>query len=432
MKKVHLGVAIVALSVLLSACGSGTKAADESKNAEKSTKPEQKELSLTIGLPGAYDVTKKEIIDAFIQKFPHIKVTIQEAPWGDFVTKITTQIAGGNAPDVWFQENAVILGYGKRGVAEDLAPYIKRDLKENDYVPALLSAKTQDGKVWGIPHDTNPIALAYNKKIFQDANMAVPNDNWTFQELIAKSKALTKKPDVYGFNLSSNITQGWFPWIKQAGGTVLDATLTKAAVNNPKTLDGLNAMYTGVKEGYFTSPDFVKASGGDWQTFGNGKAAMYFVQYNVQVLLNKNFPDLDWDVVKIPKGSDGKRIVPMVTNSWLVYSKAKPEAKEAAWEFLKFYLGEEAQTILANSGSGLPVYKKAMESVEKNTVKPINKKAFTEGIAEGGTTLDENASWKAWVGVFGQYVTKILTGAMTPEEAVKEAQIKIQDAIDSN
>ncbi|MFB9753642.1 extracellular solute-binding protein [Paenibacillus hodogayensis] len=82
-------------------------------------------MTLKIGLPGAYDVTKKEIIDGFAAKFPNIKVEVQDAPWGDFVTKIATQIAGGMTPDVWLQENAVILGYGKRGVAEDLSSYIK-------------------------------------------------------------------------------------------------------------------------------------------------------------------------------------------------------------------------------------------------------------------------------------------------------------------
>ncbi|MGG4091534.1 hypothetical protein [Paenibacillus lautus] len=62
-------------------------------------------------------------------------------------------------PDVWIQENATILSYGQRGVAEDLSSYIERDLQADEYVDGLFSAKTPEGKIWGVPHGINPIAL---------------------------------------------------------------------------------------------------------------------------------------------------------------------------------------------------------------------------------------------------------------------------------
>ncbi|MGO4496295.1 sugar ABC transporter substrate-binding protein [Paenibacillus sp. 2RAB27] len=396
-----------------------------------------KNVSLKIGLPGAYDVTKKEIIDGFIAKYPNIKVEIQDAPWGDFVTKIATQIAGGTTPDVWLQENAVILGYGKRGVAEDLAPYIKRDLKDADYIPGLYAAKTPEGKVYGIPHGINPVALAYNKKVFADANIPLPNDNWTFNDLIETAKKLTKngadgKPAIYGFVGNFTITQGWFPWIKQAGGQALDSTLTKSMFNDPKTLTGIKQLADGVKQGYFTSDDFQKANGGEMQTFATGKAAMYILQYSNQVAINKNFPDADWDVVKLPKAVDGKRYVPMVTNSWLVSSKASQDVKDAAWTFLKYYLSDESQNILASSGSSIPVKKSAFEVIEKSTTKPLNKKAFTEGIAEGGVTLDENPSWTEWRTAAQPIITDIVKGNIPAEEGLKQVHEKVQAVLDKN
>jgi multiple sugar transport system substrate-binding protein len=160
---------------------------------------------------------------------------------------------------------------------------------------------------------------------------------------------------------------------------------------------------------------------------------MYFLQYSNQVTMNKSFPDADWDVVKIPKGVDGKRYVPMVTNSWLISSKAKQEVKDAAWEFLKYYLGEEAQTILANSGASLPVKKTALQAVEKITGKPANKKAFTDGIAEGGVTLDENASWNEWRGAAQPIINDIvLNFNISAEEGAKQIHEKVQTVLDNN
>lgn len=437
-KKGLLVTTMLALTVAgCSTSKDGDKPSGTTGTGTGSSTSAPKNVTLKIGLPGAYDVTKKEIIDGFAAKYPNIKVEVQDAPWGDFVAKIATQIAGGTTPDVWLQENAVILGYGKRGVAEDLSAYIKRDLKDADYIPGLYAAKTPDGKVWGVPHGINPIALAYNKKLFADAGVALPGDNWTFNDLIEASKKLTKngsdgKPAVYGFVGSTSITQGWFPWIKQAGGQALDSTLTKSMFTDPKTVTGLKQLADGIKQGYFTNTDFLKANGGEVQAFATGKAAMYFLQYSNQVTMNKSFPDADWDVVKIPKAVDGKRYVPMVTNSWLISSKASQDVKDAAWQFLKYYLGDEAQKIVAESGASLPVKKSALQILETSSGKPQNKKAFTDGIAEGGTTLDENASWNEWRTAAQPIINDIFSSNISAEEGVKQINEKVQAVLDKN
>jgi multiple sugar transport system substrate-binding protein len=134
MKKRFISVILIMVMAisLLSGCGSSSKkeetktTTDQSDSGTKEDKTEEekkeepKPVTLTIGLPGGYDVTSKEIIDGFKTAYPHITLVIDEAPWGDFTKKITTQIAGGNAPDIWFQENAAVLGYGDMGAAEDL------------------------------------------------------------------------------------------------------------------------------------------------------------------------------------------------------------------------------------------------------------------------------------------------------------------------
>ncbi len=407
---------------------------EEATNTEK---PTGKKVKLKIGLPGSFDVTSKEIMDKFIESHPHIDVDIQEAPWGDFTSKIATQIAGNTAPDVWFQENAAILGYGKRGVAQDLAPYIEKDLNAGEYIEGLFSARTPEGQVWGVPHGINPVGLAYNKSAFEAAHVDLPTDEWTFADLIEASKKLTigegKDVKQFGFIGSYAITNGWYPWIKQAGGSALDSELKKSNFDDPKTAEGLKQLRQGIEEGYFTNNDYVKANGGDLEVFAGGKAAMFFMQYSLQVNMNESFPNTEWDVVKMPRAVDGKRYVPMVANSWLISSRSSDEAKDAAWEFLKFYLGDEAQTIVAESGSTLPVKQSAYEVIESSTTKPANKKAFTDGIAEGGTTLDENASWNEWRLVVQQQVNEaIVHGNITVDEAVAEIHKKVQEVLDEN
>ncbi|MGG1517052.1 sugar ABC transporter substrate-binding protein [Paenibacillus oryzisoli] len=441
MKRFKLVSTIVLIAFSAAACSSKTATDAPSSNPSNPSSPTAataapaKEVTLRIGLPGSYDITSKKIIDGFQAKYPNIKLQIEEAPWADFTTKIVTNIAGNNAPDIWLQENAVIIGYGMRGVAENLEPYIKRDLKTEDYIESLLSAKTPDGKIYGIPHGVNPNALVYNKKIFQQNNVPFPTDNWTYQDMLDAAKKLTKdtdgdgKIDVYGFQTASSIAQGWFPWIKSTGGSALDAGLTKATFTDPKTIEGLTRWADTIQKDKI-SPSREMQTNQNY--FQNEKTAMTFLQYSGQVNLNKNKPDLDWDVVKVPIGFDGKRFVPTVVNQWLIYSKAKPEAKEAAWTFLKYYLSDEAQTFLSESGASLPVKKTVLAALEKSTSKPANKQAFTKGVEEAGGTLDENPSWNQWRAAATPILNDILDGKKSPADGAKEIQQKVQSVLDEN
>jgi multiple sugar transport system substrate-binding protein len=416
----------------LTACSS----APAVSNAPAANAP-AKQVTLKVGLPGGYDITKKEIVEGFQKKFPNIKVEIQEAPWADFATKITAQIAGNNPPDIWFQENAIILGYGKRGAAEDLAPYIKRDLKESDYVSTLYAAKTADGKVWGIPHGLNPIALAYNKKIFKDAGIDAPTDNWTYQNMLDTAKKLTKdtngdgKTDIYGMSVENNMTQGFFPWSKVYGGGWLDETKTKSILNDPKTVQGITAWQNTIKSGIAPTFDILEANGKFVQMFGENKIGMLIMQYSGQLPWKKDYPNLDYDTVMVPKGFDGKRVVSLVANSWMIFSKSKQETKDAAWEFLKYYLGDEAQEWLAVSGASLPLKISANAKLDLAS-NPKNKKAFTDGIAQAGVTTDETPFWSEMKTTVQPVFIEMFKLNKTAEEGLKEANEKLTTVINNN
>ncbi|GAA3407316.1 ABC transporter substrate-binding protein [Paenibacillus hodogayensis] len=437
MKKTALVTVATATALALTACSSGGsgKTENASNTGGGSTPQAPKEVTLKIGLPGAYDITNKKIIEGFQAKYPHIKLDIDESPWADFTKKIVTSIAGNNPPDIWFQENAVIVGYGKRGVAENLEPYIKRDLKTADYIEALTAAKSTDGKVYGIPHGINSTALAYNKKLFQDNNVPLPTDNWTYQDMIDAAKKLTKdtdgdgKSDIFGFNTANSIALGWIPWMKATGGSALDSSMTKATFTDPKSIEGLTKWADTINKDKI-SP--TRQQQGTMKYFEEGKVAMTFLQTSQQVSLNKNKPDLDWDIAKMPLGYTGKRFVPIVVNQWLIYSKAKAEAKEAAWTFLQYYLSDEAQTLLAESGASLPVKKSTLEALEKQTTKPLNKKAFTKGTEEAGGTLDENPTWNEWRAAATPILNDILDGKTAPEAGAKEIQQKVQTILDDD
>ena len=431
-KRIVSFVMVMTMIFALTACAKDNKTESKKEGSENavSENAADKKMSLNLGLPGGYDVTSEEIVTSFKEKYPNIELTIDDSPWGDFSKKIATQIAGGTAPDVWFQENATVLGYGERGAALDLTPYINEKLNKDDYVDTLFSAQVYD-KVWGVPHGVNPIALAYNKKVFDDAGVAYPTDDWTYEDMIQAAEKLTNG-DIYGFLTGGSITVGWYPWIRSAGGMALDETKENAVFDDEKSIKGITAWADTVKNKISPSVTEQNDMGKASTIFGNNKAAMLFVQYSeIATSYNVNFPDLDFDTVMIPKTFDGTdRFVPAVANTWMINARANDDAKEAGWLWIEHYLSEEMQEIIAKSGATLPVHKEALALVDSLEGNPVNKKAFTQGVAEAGTTLDENAKWSEWRIAAHPIFEEILNGSKDPETGLKEIKQKVQTILD--
>ncbi len=446
MKKLAIVLLILTLVFSSVACGD-SKGGDTAKGTSTGTKAEEtmkaetpkEKVKLKIGLPHGYELTPKEIVDGFIAKNPNVEVSIEEAPWGDFATKLVTEIAAGNPPDTFWQEAGVIAGFAAKGACVDLTEYINRDIKSDEYTQLLFSGKDGSGKIWGIPHGVNPIALAYNKKIFTEANVSLPTKDWTYQDIFDAAKKLTKdtngdgKTDIYGLVVGYNITQGWFPFIKSTGGQVLDSTLTKAMFDDPKSIEGLKKFASLANE-LRISPTraATQASGGDWAFFGSGKGAMYFIQAGSNGVINGKFPELDWDVVMMPKGWDGNRVVPTVANNWAIYSKTDKTVQDAAWAWLAYWLGDDAQKIFGQkTPAGFPIKLTGLAEVEKSSAKPVNMKAYTDGMAEGGQTLCDNPTWGEWVGEAQKVMFDLYDGKVTAEDAGKKASEAVQKVLDS-
>lgn len=389
-----------------------------------------KAMSLSLGLPGGYDVTSEEIVTLFKEKYPNITLTIDDSPWGDFGKKITAQIAGGNAPDVWFQENATILGYGERGAALDLAPLIEANLNKDNYADTLFSAQAGE-KVWGVPHGINPIGLAYNKTVFDNAGVDYPTNDWTYQDLVDTAEKLTKD-GVYGFLAGGSITVGWYPWIRSADGMALDESRENAVFDDEKSMKGITAWADLVKNKISPTISEQNDMGKAPTMFANNKAAMMFVQYSeIAGNFAANFPDLDYDTVMIPKTFDGSgRYVPAVGNTWMINARSSAEAQEAAWLWIEHYLSDEVQEIIAKSGATLPVNKNAFASIDSLPGKPLNKAAFTQGVAEAATTLDENSTWSEWRLAAQPIFEEILNGTKAPADGLKEIKQKVQAVLD--
>lgn len=404
---------------------------------------ETTEITLGFYSSGSADEKMKDIIAQFEKEHPGIKIKTQNAPYQQFFQKLDTQIAGGNAPDVWLSDGVFVQKYAERGAAKDLTKWINEDLNKENYY-GLDFNKDSEGKYWAVPQGIQIASLFYNKDMFDKAGVDYPNDSWTWEDLKEAGAKLTidtngKTADESGFKANSvnqygltffNITEGWMPVLKSYGGGVLGEDLKESIVDSPENKEAVNYIVDGMERGIFTDPADLQAFQSPMSPFPSQTAAMRIGIY--ARVLAANETGVNYDVTVLPKGPDGERFSPVIANSWIISNDTSDEKAKAAWEWIKYWVSEDdVQKQWAELGEAVPVKKSVANSdlFLNSGDKPENKQAFLDSFEFAGT-LDVNAVWSEWVKKMGDNLNKAFLQETPVDKALEKADKEVQQVLD--
>ena len=305
------------------------------------------------------------LIADFNKLYPQVKISFEPVP-DNYGTKLLTQIAANDAPDVFQVGDGDVRMFVERGGAADLTPYVqgKGKLPGADtgvYYPALFQTGVVDGKTSFFTKDYSPLAIYYNKDLFDKANVAYPKDGWTwedFQNTAVKLTSGSGPTAQYGVALPGNWTRAIEPFIFQNGGDVSspDGTKTSGYLDSPATVEAIQ-YYVDLYNKYKVSP-----SPADMGTtfkgvdlFQTGKAAMYLTGIWPESGYAKD-SNFHFGVVGLPQHKQRANAV-----CWAglgLYKGSKNP--DQAWLFLRYIGGQAGQTAFA--ANGLP----SMPSVAAN------------------------------------------------------------------
>lgn len=405
---------IVVASMLLAACG-GAPAAD-------------KATEVTFMMWGAPEelAVWQAVVDDFHSANPSITVKVDVSDWDSYWTKLNTLIAGGTPPDVFAMDAPLFLDWQSRGALLNLQPYIDKTpgFLDGFYPQTLTAYKTADG-YYGLPRDFQSIVLFYNKDMFDAANLAYPTADWTYDDLLTAAKALTLdkdgdgKTDQFGLWTDTwDMELFWSEAIWAYGGEIISGDHTRTLIGEGGARDAWAYIDSLYKAGVMPSPTTAGEYGDD--LFQSKMSAMttighWAVPGYVQAGLN-------FDVVPMPAGPSGKAT--SVNSAGFVVSKASKNA-DAAFEFIKFALGEAGQKRLAELGFAIPVLKSVAES-DAYLKQPgsLNQQVFLDSISFA-RTKPVFKGYEEWAGVVGDGLTPVFDGDAelnaTLDEVVKAA-----------
>lgn len=160
----------------------------------------QDSINMRVSWWGSDDRHKKtlEIIKIFEKKNPGVTITPEYGGFVGYQDKLSTEFAGGNAPDVMqVADPAELIAAGKLLVLDDYVNSGKIDL--SDANKTVLATSRVDGKLYSIPWGLGCGCWFLDTKVFADSNIELPGLNWTWDKFAEIARALSKaNPGMYG------------------------------------------------------------------------------------------------------------------------------------------------------------------------------------------------------------------------------------------
>ncbi|TFG69872.1 MAG: sugar ABC transporter substrate-binding protein, partial [Anaerolineales bacterium] len=361
MKKYSTVFSILALvALMISSCGTPevvekevTKIVEVVVTATPEPMAEGAKIILRVGTGDSGEGLNphQEIIARFEDENPDILIQLEAVAGRDYYTRLLTQIAAADAPDIMQIGDDAVPMFVDKGAFLPLDAYITGDypLDTSIYLPGVLSPGQWKDQQWLLPKDFSPLAIYYNKKIFDANNVAYPTDGWTWSDLVETAKSLTKdtngdgKTDTWGIQLTANWTTGFEYFIAASGGKLIseDGMNFIDYMDSPESIRAVQFFSDLYNVDKVAPPpaDFSLWAGGNTE-FDNGQAAMrLFGRWPLAGY--KTNPNIDLGIVGVP--SDKERANILFWGGFGIFSGT--EHPEAAWRFLRFYSGEGGSAV---------------------------------------------------------------------------------------
>ncbi|WP_030911600.1 ABC transporter substrate-binding protein [Streptosporangium amethystogenes] len=324
--------AAVALAALLTltACGG----ANEATRAAKGPQP----LRMTIWTSNeAHLKLFNEIAAEYRKTHPDIgEITFDPIPFENYTTTLTTQIAGGNAPDLaWILENSAP-DFVSSGALAPLDDTLRKaeGYGFDDLTPSAVKLWQAEGKLYAYPFSTSPFGVFVNTDLLKKAGQKTPAEmikagTWTWEKVVAQNAAVASGTGKAGmvvrdFDYKSwdNLASVWGGW----GAQAWSEDGRTCGFDSPEMVEAMTFLHRAV----FTDKAFPGP--GTTADFFAGDAAMTITQISRASLLQD--AKFGWDLVPLPAGPKGEYSV--IGQAGLGVFKKSANAA-AAVDFLAFF-----------------------------------------------------------------------------------------------
>jgi multiple sugar transport system substrate-binding protein len=369
------------------------------------------------GRPGITDTFSKE----FDELNEDIVVEYRALKFDELVNETLRAYASGNAPDIVSFDNPDFALFSSRGAMLDITDMVAGSdaIKPENYFEGPMNSVMWDGRIYGIPKYTDTIGIFYNKDMFAAAGIEAPPQTWAEFEALAE-KLTDPAKGVYGATFSARGNEeGTFqflPVIQMSGGSYEN-------VNTEGARAWLEMAKRMIDNGW-ASQDVLTL--GQWDstgTFNAGNAAMAISgPWEIDRMVED--AQFDWGVALLPTFEVGGPRSSALGGFDLGIMSTTQHPEEA-FRALEYFASQDHR--MFEEFGNLPARKDIVlpkTGIEKKDAALV---VFQEQL-QYAQPRGPHPDWQKISKAIYDAEQAALTGQMTPDEALANAQAQI-DAI---
>ena len=419
-KKIGALALATTLSLSLAACGGGNKSSDGT-------------LTMQIWDTAQRDAMQA-LADAYHEINPDVTIEVQVTSWDEYWTKLEAAAGSGNLPDVFWMHTNNILMYADNGMLADVTDLYDDDTYSHYSDISIANTLGSDGRMYGVPKDKDTICLVYNKEMFDAAGVSYPDETWTWDDLVDASAKIYEATGKYGYMAYADDQLGYWNFVYQNGGYILNEDKTAAGLDQPATIEAMK-FYIGLQDNDWCPDQTYFAETAPGNAFFSEQGAMFFEGTWSLLSEMQNYPEMQgkWDVAVLPKApnpasGDGRATI---SNGLCYATSADNQDNETVMNFLRWLGTEEAQQIQSSYGAAISAY----EGCEDEWVAAFDQFDYKLNVQACVDMFDysvqsvNDATRPVWKSKVSDELLRIYSGEVSVDDGLKNMNDAINSAI---
>ena len=439
-KIVSVMLAAAMMAGCLAGCDSGSSTDGESTQAQtqnqtQALEEEGEKIELTfyypIGVGGALATLIENLATEFTKENPDIVLNpVFSGNSAETMTKTVTAIQGGTPPDFAILPNAELYSLLDMDAVIPLDDLIAKDGGQeyiDDFIPAFMNNSYNDGKIYSIPFQRSTIIMYYNKDQFEEAGLDPDVPPATWDELREYAQKLTVKDEAgnvtrYGVMIPTDdpfMFYGFSRQNSQGETEIMSEDGTKVYFDTPENIGVLQYLVD------LSTVDGVMPEGSiKWadapSNFMAGATSIIFTSSGNLTNILDNV-DFEVGTAYLPAG---QQYGSATGGANLYIFNGIDEAKqEAAWKFIR-WITEPERTAQWSIDTGYVATRESAYETDlmKNYLSEVPQaETAREQLEYACSELRVHDNQRV-LQALKQGIDAAMTGASTPEEAMKQAQ----------
>ncbi|MCC8051775.1 MAG: sugar ABC transporter substrate-binding protein [Clostridiales bacterium] len=294
-----------------------------------------------------------EWVDEYNTLQSDIHITATYVSREELMNQYTIGAISGELPDIGMVDSPDMASYISLGVFEDITDYLNEwGELDSFYSGPLSSCMDSEGNLYGLPQNSNCLALAVNMDLLEAAGYDhAPTSLDEFSEMVA---APTNADDsVYGFAMCCISTEeGTFQLLPWLCATIDGESVNVDDLTADSAVKGLSTLGEFVANGYMSKECVNWTQADVFNQFAAGKAA--FAEVGTWHLAQTDAigDSFNYEIVVLPTGDEGTSSSTIGGENFGICTGA--ENVEACVAFLEWLCSQEKEAEWAVTAGKIP------------------------------------------------------------------------------